>query len=78
MFKLITTSVLIISLSGILTACATAELTPIEKQKKQAELLERCKKLKKDMDDLKGKPLRRNASTQAYEDECWIRDQPNY
>ncbi len=53
-----------------LSACATQDLSPMELQKKQAELIERCKQLKKDIDELKGKPIRRNAAIEYYQSEC--------
>lgn len=69
---------LLILCSVTLTGCATSELTPLEEQQKRAELIERCRQLKKDMVELKGKPLRRNASTQAFNAECGLRTDPDY
>lgn len=55
---------------GFLSACATKVLSPMELQKKQAELIKRCKELKKDIDDLVGSPIRRNAAIEYYQSEC--------
>jgi len=68
-------SILIIIL---LSACATKDLTPMEIQQKQTELIERCKKLKKDIDNLKGKPVRRNAAIEYFSDQCVTRTDPNF
>ena len=45
----------------------------MELQKKQAELIKRCKELKKDIDDLRGNPIRRNAAIEYYASECNVR-----
>ena len=66
MYKLIIVIITIVFLS----ACATPDLSPMELQKKQAELIKRCKGLKKDIDDLKGSPIRRNAAIEYYQSEC--------
>ncbi len=63
-------SIIIILFVLSLGACATKDLTPKEIQEKRAELIKRCKELKKDIDDLKGSPIRRNAAIQYYDDEC--------
>ena len=49
----------------------------MEKQKNRAELIEHCRKLKKDMDEMKGKPIRRNAATQSFNAECTLRTDPD-
>lgn len=66
MYKLIIIFITVISIS----ACATRDLSPMELQKKQAELIKRCKGLKKDIDDLVGSPIRRNAAIEYYQSEC--------
>jgi len=57
-------------LTLLLPGCATQDLSPTELQQRKVELIERCKKLKKDLDDLKGKPLQRNAAIEYYQSEC--------
>ena len=57
----------------LLAACAKSpELTP----KQAAEQSERCAQLKKQIQDLKGKPVRRTTATEYYEKECLRTDQP--
>ena len=55
--------------------CSTTA-DPLEKEKKRAELLERCKKLKQEIDDLKGKPQRRKAAIEYFEDQCFVVPEP--
>ncbi|MFT5520342.1 MAG: hypothetical protein ACI9IA_000933 [Enterobacterales bacterium] len=62
----------------LLQGCATKELTPMEKQAKRAELIEHCRKLKREMDELKGKPLRQNAATQSFNTECRLSNEGDY
>ena len=61
----------------LLSGCATKELDPIEQQKQQAELIERCKKLKKEIDELKGKPVRRSAAIEYFNDQCFVKPDPS-
>ena len=60
------------------TACANKELDPLEEQKRRAELIEHCKELKKDMDELKGKPILRNAAIETFRSQCTLRTDPDY
>jgi len=64
--------VIAILISGLF-ACASGELSPMEEQKKQVELIERCKKLKKEIDELKGSPVRRNAAIEYFNDQCFMK-----
>ncbi len=54
----------------MLISCSSTPLNPVEEQKKQAELNQRCNKLKKEMDSLRGKPVRRNAAIEYYNSQC--------
>jgi len=63
---LITTSVSII----LLAACSSSPTDPEAIAKEQAEQRERCKQLQQDIEDLKGRPVRRGAAIEYYNSEC--------
>ena len=69
---------LIITVLALIPACATKDLTPLEKQEKKAELIEHCRELKREMDELKGQPIRRNAATQMFNSECRLTNEGGY
>jgi len=54
----------------LLASCASTPTDPLEVQKARQALMERCQKLKKEIVDLRGKPVRRNAAIKYYESEC--------
>ena len=74
MYNLIGLLVISLTLSG----CVGRDLTPMEIQAKQAELVKRCLELKKDIENLKGKPIQRNAAIEYYNDECNTRTDPGF
>lgn len=47
-------------------------MNSMETQKNFDERLKRCKKLKLEADALKGKPLRRNAALEYFQQECSV------
>ncbi|NVJ59850.1 MAG: hypothetical protein HWE27_05635 [Gammaproteobacteria bacterium] len=55
--------------------CSTT-YDPVEEQKEKAELVERCKKLKQDIDDLKGQPQRRSAAIEYFDEQCFVIPEP--
>lgn len=63
---LITTSVSLVFLS----ACSSSPTDPEVIAKEQAEQRERCKQLQQDIEDLKGRPVRRGAAIEYYNSEC--------
>ena len=67
---------IILFIATSFSACATTEPDPIQAEKELAERIERCRKLKQQREDLKGKPVRRNAADQYYRDECLNLRQP--
>jgi hypothetical protein len=64
-----------ISIAILLGACSSSPPDPSVAQKEQSELLERCRQLQQDIEDLKGKPVRRNAAREYYVNECTNRVQ---
>lgn len=69
--KLLTVAIL-----ALLILSCSSTFDPIEDQKKKAELIERCKKLKQEIDDLKGKPVRRSAAIEYFDEQCFVRPDP--
>lgn len=65
-------------LTLLLPSCATKDLSPQQLQQRKAELMERCKQLKKDVNDLKGQPIQRNAAIEYYQSECVARTDAAY
>lgn len=65
-----------ISMAVLLSACSSSPSDPSVAQKEQSELLERCRQLQKDIEDLKGRPVRRSAAREYYASECTNRVQP--
>ena len=55
-----------------LTACSSQPVDPEVIAQEQAEQRERCKQLQQDIEDLKGKPVRRGAAIEYYNSECMM------
>ena len=53
-----------------LTACSSSPTDPETIAKEQAEQRERCRQLQHDIENLKGKPIRRGAAIEYYNSEC--------
>ena len=53
-----------------ITGCATGPKDPLEAERERQALIEECRKLKKQQDTLKGKPVRRNAAMEEYRATC--------
>ena len=53
-----------------LCACSSSPSDLSVTKQEQAELMERCKQLQKDIEDLKGRPARRSAAREYYASEC--------
>jgi cell division protein FtsB len=62
--------VITIFMATLLGACSSSLTDPAAKQKEDAELAERCKELQEDIEDLKGRPVRRSAAREYYANEC--------
>ncbi len=56
----------------LMSACSSTPTDPAEKQKNFEERVKRCKKLKQEADELRGKPIRRNAALEYYQQECTV------
>jgi len=59
-------------LAFLLSACSSSSDTALTQQE-EAELRERCKQLLQDAEDLKGRPVRRGAALEYYQNECVLR-----
>ena len=62
--------VITIFMATLLGACSSSSTGPAAKQKEEAELAERCRELQEDIEDLKGRPVRRSAAREYYANEC--------
>lgn len=62
--------VITIFMATLLGACSSSPTDPAAKQKQEADLAERCRELQEDIEDLKGKPVRRSAAREYYANEC--------
>ena len=69
MFKSIVAAVF---LAFLLSACSSSSDTALTQQE-EAELRERCKRLLQEAEDLKGRPVRRGAALEYYQNECVLR-----
>ena len=63
-------AIVAIFLAILLNACSSSPTDPLIAQKEQSKQLERCLQLQKDIEDLKGKPVRRSAAREYYASEC--------
>lgn len=71
MFKLKSALLIIIGVGVLtLTACSSSPTDPEAIAKEQAEQRERCRQLQQDIEDLKGRPIRRGAAIEYYNSEC--------
>ncbi len=66
MFKLVIIATLII----FVASCANQNVHQNLTQQQKAAKIERCKKLQQDIQDLKGKPIRRSSARDYYQKEC--------
>ena len=62
--------VITIFMATLLGACSSSSIDPAANQKEEAELAERCRELQEDIEDLKGRPVRRSAAREYYANEC--------
>ena len=62
--------VIAIFMAILLCACSSPSSDFSSTQQEQAELMERCKQLQQDIEDLKGRPARRSAAREYYASEC--------
>lgn len=60
----------ILTLIVLMAGCASTANDPVAELEARKALIERCQKLKKEIVDLRGKPVRRNAAVKYYESEC--------
>ena len=60
----------------LLVGCASTPPTQEETKKEETELLERCQQLQQDIEDLKGRPVRRSAAREYYASECTRGSEP--
>ncbi len=67
LFKLGTFAIL---LACFLSSCSSPSSDSSSDQREQAKLMERCQQLQKDIEDLKGRPIRRSAAREYYMNEC--------
>ena len=66
MFKLVITATFIIFIAG----CANQNVHQNLTQQQKIAKIERCKKLQQDIQNLKGKPVRRSSARDYYQKEC--------
>ncbi|MDX2348899.1 MAG: hypothetical protein QNK32_00785, partial [Porticoccus sp.] len=59
-----------IFLAFLLSACSSSSSDQALTQQEEADLQERCNKLQQDIEDLKGRPVRRGAAREYYQNEC--------
>jgi hypothetical protein len=73
-------TVIPIFLAFLLSACSSSSsdpsLTREQAQQEEDELRDRCKKLQQDIEDLKGRPVRRGAALEYYQNECVHHSEP--
>ena len=69
-----------IFLAFLLSACSSSSSDPAlaleQAQQEEIDLRDRCKKLQQDIEDLKGRPVRRGAAREYYQNECVLRSGP--
>ncbi len=71
MFKLKSALLITIGVGALtLTACSSSPTDPETIAKEEAEQHERCRQLQQDIEDLKGRPIRRGAAIEYYNSEC--------
>lgn len=61
-------------LAVLLCACSSSPSDSSVTNQEHAELIERCRQLQEDIDDLKGRPVRRGAAREYYASECTNRN----